>query len=101
MIVCGWCGQPATEACPNCRRDPRVPWVQRGEEPPVIPIYAGRPTLDAAEIRIRLQQARANLGPGASAADVAEHLDISVRTLGRWQKVSGFRAFSAAPPPRG
>ena len=82
MIVCGWCGQPATDTC-VCGRDPRVPWVQRGLTPKVIEAKPGRPEIDANDIHHRLAQARAAL-PGATNAQLAEHLDISIRTLGRW-----------------
>lgn len=48
----------------------------------------GRPVLDAKAIQRRLREAREALGPDATKAQIAEHLDVSVRTVGRWQKVS-------------
>lgn len=91
MMTCGWCGHPtAGEPCGTCgHADPARPWLQRGQEPPTVRTDAvGRPVLDAKAIRRRLAEARTALGAGATAAAIAEHLDISVRTLGRWQKVA-------------
>jgi hypothetical protein len=91
VIRCGWCGNPTAnpERCTSCgHEDPPRPWVQRGEEPPTVRTDAtGRPVLEAKAIRRRLAEARAVL-PNATQAQLAEHLDISVRTLGRWQKVA-------------
>lgn len=90
MIVCGWCGHPTKgDPCASCgHEDPARPWRQRGQEPPVAKTDAvGRPVVDARTIRRRLAEARSAL-PGATGAQLAEHLDISVRTLGRWQKVA-------------
>lgn len=88
---CGWCGHPTrTDPCGACgHEDPDRPWRQRGQEPPVVRTDAtGRPGLDARAIRKRLSDARTAIGPDATAAEIAEHLDVSVRTLGRWQKVA-------------
>lgn len=92
MIRCGWCDHPtpAGEDCHACgHEDPARPWVQRGKEPPTVRTDAvGRPTLDTQAIRRRLRDARAALGPEATREALAEQLGVSVRTLGRWQKVA-------------
>lgn len=100
MIVCGWCGHPAGEwettslmpvggECRACgHEDPARPWVQRGKHPPELRTDAvGRPSLDPVAIRKRLHDARTVL-PGATQEAIAEHLGISLRTLGRWQKLA-------------
>lgn len=90
-IVCGWCGsQTRMDPCGHCgHADPARPWIHRAQEPPIIRTDAvGRPVADAKTVRKRLAEARAALGPSATAAQLAEHLDVSVRTLGRWQKLA-------------
>jgi hypothetical protein len=102
VIVCGWCGQatagewettalmPTGETrCQSCgHEDPARPWVQRGDTPPSPqPRPEGRPPLDASQIRQRLRIARKE-HPDATNAELAEALDISERTLGRWLKVA-------------
>lgn len=86
MIVCGWCGQPASESCANCGRDPVLPWFQRGLPAPVIDEAAGRPVLDASAIRHRLAQARDAVGAAATVEQLAEWLAVSPRTVRRWRK---------------
>ncbi|HEY6014711.1 MAG TPA: helix-turn-helix transcriptional regulator, partial [Candidatus Limnocylindrales bacterium] len=92
LIRCGWCGavtKPA-EPCHACGHvEPEKPWVQRDQEVPEIRTdAAGRPALDARDVRKRLREARASLGPSATKAQIAEHLDVSVRTLGRWEQLA-------------
>lgn len=92
LFRCGWCGNPTAnpDRCTSCGHvDPARPWVHRGQEPPVIKTdAAGRPGLDVGAIRRRLREARHALGPDATQAQLADHLSISARTLGRWQKVA-------------
>lgn len=91
MIACGWCGVPTPEgACASCGRDAALPWTQRGAEPPVIEVDgAGRPALDPVVVRRRLAEARIALGDDATVQRIAEFLDVSDRTIRRWQQVSG------------
>ena len=90
VIECGWCGATtAPGRCGHCGRDPALPWIQRAQEPPTARAdqeTGGRPTLDASQIRQRLRIARKELDPDVTNAALAEHLGISERTLGRWQK---------------
>jgi hypothetical protein len=91
VIVCGWCAS-ATEPglCSHCGRDPALPWTQRNTEPPIASAEgepAGRPKLDAGQIRAKLRIARKD-NPDATNAMLADLLGISERTLGRWQKLS-------------
>lgn len=93
-IICGWCGQPANgineqSDCRNCGHErPDLPWVQRDQQPPTVSHEAGRPELDPKDIARRLREAREAL-PNATNKALAAHLDISIRTLGRWQKLAG------------
>jgi len=84
VIVCGWCGQPSEpDRCGNCRRDPALPWVQRATDPPAVD-----PTDD---IRRRLSEAAAAVeshGHRPTAERLAEHLDVSPRTVRRWQQMA-------------
>jgi hypothetical protein len=110
MIVCGWCGRP-TEAkgwettaltpdageCRACgHADPAKPWLQRGRQPPAANegrAAAGRPSLDISEIRQRLRIAgrdlQKELGRSPTQAELSERLEVDVRTIRSWQKVSG------------
>lgn len=92
LIRCGWCDHPTPpdEDCHACgHEDPARPWIQRGRQAPTVRTDAvGRPVLDAGAIRRRLRDARAALGPEATREALAEQLGVSVRTLGRWQKVA-------------
>ena len=86
MIVCGWCGQPTkADRCANCQRDPVLPWTQRAQQPP--------PVDPRDRERRLLAEARASLGRDATVEQLAEHLDISPRTVRRWREMS-------APGPR-
>lgn len=92
LIRCGWCGavtKPA-EPCHACGHgEPEKPWVQRDQAVPSVRTDAvGRPVLEPAAIRRLLREARSALGPSATQAQLAEHLQVSTRTLGRWQKVA-------------
>lgn len=93
-IICGWCGQPANglrpeSDCRNCGHErPDLPWIQRGQEPPSTQHEAGRPELDVRDIAKRLHDARQALGPDATNKALAAHLDISIRTLGRWRNLA-------------
>jgi len=84
MIECGWCGQPARpDRCGNCHRDPALPWVQRGQEPPAPD------TADA--VRRRLAAAGSDIeaqGNRVTAERLAEQLDVSPRTVRRWQQMA-------------
>lgn len=92
MILCGWCLKPTADVarCGQCGHPgPRIPWDQRATEVPIIRAEAaGRPALDVKGIRQKLREARTNLGPEATQAALADHLGISARTLGRWQKLA-------------
>lgn len=90
-IRCGWCDHATLPGlCSYCGRNPALPWLQRDTVPPeVIEQGAGRPALDVAEIRRKLAEARADLPDNHTQASLAAHLDISERTLSRWQKLSG------------
>ena len=82
MIVCGWCGNgtPDELDCLSCgHEDPAKPWHQRGMEPP------DHHALQIAQATKRLRMR----GERVTDETLAEELDISPRTLGRWrQKVS-------------
>ncbi len=92
MIVCGWCGN-ATEPgrCSSCGRNAALPYEQRGQNPPTASQShaAGRPRLDASQIRQTLRIALKELGANATNAQLAEHLDIGDTTLRNWRKVAG------------
>lgn len=84
MIVCGWCGRPTRDE-PRCDRcghvDPRIPYIQRG-----LPV----PTETEVRKR-RLHEAEASLraqGEEPTAERIAERLDVSPRTVRRWQQMS-------------
>jgi hypothetical protein len=81
VIECGWCGQPTKPGrCGNCQRDPALPWLQRGTEPPAF---------GATEVhRRRLAQAYRELGRDASVERLAEFLDVDARTVRRWRAMS-------------
>lgn len=89
-IVCGWCGHPTPDPrCAYCGRDPRLPWRQRGAEPPSEAEHEpGRPTLDEADIRRRYDEARKALiaeGREPTVEAIAERLDRSPRTVREWR----------------
>lgn len=89
VIRCGWCGKDTAnrDRCTSCgHEDPARPWVQRGQEPPVVAEReAGRPALTDTEIRARLAAV-----PGATDEALAVHWDVDPRTIRRWRaKVSG------------
>lgn len=81
MILCGWCHEPTDDAhCVTCGHDPRLPWTQRGLPAPVV---------DAAALaRRRLADARRRLGHDATIDALAEHLDVSPRTVRRWREMA-------------
>lgn len=90
-IACGWCGHPTTPAaCLYCGRDPSLPWVQRGQAPPVVPEHAeGRPALDERDVRRRYEEARDALvaeGREPTVEAIAERLDRSPRTVREWRQ---------------
>lgn len=96
MIACGWCGKPtgSTDRCSACGHvDPARPWVQRGEDAPRIVSHdPGRPELDPGDVARRLASARAGIvkrGLPPTVEALAEALDVSPRTVRRWQKVAG------------
>jgi hypothetical protein len=74
-IVCGFCSAATDDAlaCVNCHHDPALPYTQRASAPV------------RADARLRLSEAQRALGPHATADAIAEHLDVSVRTVRRWQ----------------
>lgn len=86
MIRCGWCGHATAnpDRCTTCgHEDPARPWIQRGS---AVPVIEGR--TDSEDIRKRLATARAELtalGERATAERLAELLDVSPRTVRRWQ----------------
>jgi len=84
MIVCGWCGgsTPAGR-CVSCGRDAALPWLQRAAAPPAVDA--------AATYRKRLSDARRDLearGLDATIERIAEALDVSPRTVRRWQQLA-------------
>ncbi len=85
MIVCGWCARPASgDRCAACgHADPARPWLQRGQQPPEAPPAAGRPSLSDAEIRRRLDAARA--AGAATVEQAAEAIGVDPRTVRRWR----------------
>lgn len=92
MITCGWCGKATAnvDRCTSCgHADPKRPWVQRGSPAPAVSHEPGRPAIDPADVARRLALARAELGPHATVDAIAEHLQVSPRTVRRWQQVSG------------
>jgi hypothetical protein len=94
VIVCGWCGKATIPAgrCMTCgHADPSLPYEQRGQIVPSVAVAhdPGRPTLDPAEIRHRLAEARTSLGGHPTVEALAGELDVSPRTVRRWQKVAG------------
>lgn len=84
MIECGWCGQPAGPGrCGNCHRDPAIPWVQRGQEPQAIdPRERERRLVAEASAALRSEGVR------VTAEALADRLDVSERTVRRWQQAS-------------
>lgn len=97
LVLCGWCHQPTDPAtkCGACaHKDPALPWLQRGEEPPVVRSEPGRPSLDEHDIRRRYAEAKADL-EGAhrdpTIEAIAERLDRSPRTVREWRKRYGLR----------
>jgi hypothetical protein len=91
-IVCGWCRHPTpADRCDYCGRNPAVPWLQRGQAVPVADHDqgAGRPALDAREIRLAYDAARVSLvaaGHEATVEAIAEKLDRSPRTVREWRR---------------
>jgi hypothetical protein len=85
MIACGWCGQPSKPGrCGNCHRDPALPWVQRGHDPEDID--------PRDQQRRRLASAMRDLqadGHHVTVDALAERLDVSPRTVRRWQQMAG------------
>jgi ribosome-binding protein aMBF1 (putative translation factor) len=93
-MVCGWCARLTSSAdrCSACgHEDPARPWRQRGMEPPTWQAQdAGRPTLDVGDVRRRLADGRRQLGDRPATVEaLAEALDVSPRTVRRWQKMAG------------
>ena len=92
-MICGWCEQPTANLvrCSSCGHpDPGRPWEQRGEATPTVRAdVVGRPVLDPAAIRRRLSEARRVLGDTVTIERLAEHLEVSEKTVRRWQKVAG------------
>jgi hypothetical protein len=92
VILCGWCGKATAnlDRCTTCGHvDPERPYVQRGEVAPSAEPDPGRPALDRATVSKRLAEARAALGSPATVAAIAEFLDVSERTVRRWQQMAG------------
>ena len=94
MISCGWCGQstPDAERCVLCRHeDPARPWVQRGLPVPRTDSHEGRPALDPSDVARRIAAARLLIersGHPATIEALAEVLDVSTRTVRRWQRMA-------------
>lgn len=103
MIACGWCGKPTDPdaRCVWCRhREPAKPWEQRGEDPPTFGATDGRPELDPEAVAARLRDGHARLrseGRDVTVEALAEVLDVSPRTVRRWQQKAGMRPVSARP----
>lgn len=90
LIECGWCGHSARPpACDYCGRDPAQPWEHRDLQPPTIAEpAAGRPTLEAAEVRRLYGEARARVlqtGRAPTVDNIAASLDRSPRTVREWR----------------
>jgi len=81
MIRCGWCGRAAdVVVCSHCRRDPGEAWRQRGQEPPDIDVNRDRLARATAEITAE--------GRSPTIEAIAEHLDVSPRTVRRWREMT-------------
>lgn len=81
MIVCGWCGKATDPGrCAACGRDPALPWVQRGTEPPAVAPHERELAAAAAGLRAE--------GRKVTSEALAEVLDVSPRTVRRWQGMS-------------
>lgn len=86
VMACGWCGHPTAndDRCTSCgHQDPRRPWIQRGQEAPVV---AGR--LVATDVRKRLAEATHELGGSPTIEALAERLGVSPRTVRRWREMT-------------
>jgi len=83
-IACGWCGASTeVKPCSSCGRDPELAHAQRGRPAPALD--------DQASIARRLADARHRLSAGGRAITVerlAEELDVSPRTVRRWQQMA-------------
>lgn len=94
-IVCGWCGAPTPPGeCDRCGKEPSVPWVQRGQQPPRADgeHAAGRPPTDPRDIRRRYDEARGEVmaqGRTPTVEAIAEQLDVAERTVRDWKKKYG------------
>jgi len=92
VILCGWCSALTDPfVCGSCGRNPVIPWTQRGQLPPTE--YEAK-RIDA---RRRLSEARRALGPEATLDAIAEHLNVSSRTVRRWHEMSGVRPSVPSP----
>jgi hypothetical protein len=75
-IVCGFCAAATDDGgpCVNCRHDPVVPYIQRGQEP-----------LRAIPAQVRLAEAERAVGRDATVEQLAEYLSVDPRTVRRWR----------------
>jgi hypothetical protein len=84
VIVCGWChGETTPDRCSLCGRDPALPWVQRGQEPPAVN--------PAERNRVRMVRASTDLlaeGYEPTIERLADRLGVDPRTVRRWRAVS-------------
>lgn len=78
-IACGFCSAATDDGspCVNCRRDPVIPYAQRGAAPDL----ADTP-------RLRLAEAASALGSDATIERIAEYLAVDPRTVRRWRQKS-------------
>jgi hypothetical protein len=82
MIECGWCGAPASgERCSHCGRNPAVPWEQRATEPPPAQLDNHRRLADA-------ERSLREAGRPVTVLNIADLLDVSERTVRRWQQMT-------------
>jgi len=83
MIRCGWCGRPTPDddRCRSCgHADPRLPWDQRRAPVPAVSAVDDH--------RRRLAEAERELGTDATIERIAEHLEVSPRTVRRWREMT-------------
>lgn len=90
MIRCGWCGRATTpDTCSSCGRDPVLPWAQRDLQPPVVDFHRERLAQATAELRSQ--------GVTPTVERLAEALDVSPRTVRRWQQMAAGRPRHVTP----
>jgi hypothetical protein len=94
MIVCGWCNaDTAPGRCSMCGRDPALPWVQRGSNPPVV-----TPADRYARFLAVATAAIQSDGLEPTIERLAARLDVDPRTVRRWRQMSAARPSGVRTP---